>query len=154
VPLIVCPACGRRRTLPKRPKGLLVCSVCGARGARVRYPRQIRWWEPAGEYEGLGREAGRHAAFAGFKWWAEHRGFKPGYPSQKFRAMFGCWPNGEQTEEGRAPGPDLLRWIRMQANAWKKQKRKEEGALAAKLVPKPEQTSALMTPDDMETSWR
>ena len=33
--LIICPCCGRRRTLEKRKRGLLRCTNCGAQAARV-----------------------------------------------------------------------------------------------------------------------
>ena len=150
MPLIICLCCGRRRNVAKRKSGVLRCSRCGAAAARVIH--RVRHWMALDDYDGLDRDQARHNAYAYLKWWAEQKGYKPGYASVKFKELFGEWPNGESREDGQPPTPELLRWIRMQANAWKREIKKREAAKTT--APSPEVISVLLSEKDIDVSWR
>jgi hypothetical protein len=101
-----------------------------------------------GNKDGIEADKARHETFAGLKKYAEHRGYKPGWASMKFKELFGRWPNGESVEAA-APAPhELLVWIRRQNAAYAAKRRKDE-------KPKPmapEAKSDLMSAEDWDVS--
>jgi hypothetical protein len=152
MPLIICPACDRRVKVGKARRARLRCSNCGALGARVVSNRQMHRLADSEESAGLNRDAARHMTFAGLKWQAEIKGYKPGWAGMKFKAMFGVWPNGESKEEAAAPGTGLVRWMYQQGQAFKKEM-KAKGipfVPTKKKVVATEKPSIIMSDEDWE----
>jgi ribosomal protein L37E len=122
--LIICASCGRRRTLEHKPKGTLRCSVCGAGAARI--VRKIKAWMAYDDYDGAGLERAREDTMAGLVWYAHQRGYKPGWAAVKFKAIYGCWPNGESQAKPEPPQVELMRWIGRQNLRYAAEMRKQE----------------------------
>ena len=147
--LIICPCCGRRRTLEKRKRGLLRCTNCGAQAARVI--RKIKVWMETRDFDGVEGEKARHNTFGQLKEYAEMKGYKPKWADMKFRTLFGRKPNGEAVEAGQPMNSELLRWCWKQASAWAREMRKREGKMVK--PPQPEAKSEFMAAADWE-SWK
>ena len=145
--LIICCCCGRQRNVATVNKGKLRCSNCGASAARVI--RRIRVWMNTADNDGVSPETARHATYARLKYYAEEKGYKPGWVGMKFKMLFGCWPNGESVEEAQAPTEHLMKWFWKQASEYSKQMRKREFAAQPSSKP-PEKESELMRPEDWE----
>ena len=79
-----------------------------------------------GAAAGVDVELARHRTYAGLKWYAEQKGYKPGWASMKFKAIFGRWPNGEASEGAAAPSEELMRWVKRGNAAYAKEQRKRE----------------------------
>ena len=122
MPLIRCPCCGRRRNVAKRGKGRLRCSQCGAVAAQVVH--RIKAWMETDDADGLERDQARHSVMGQLKWWAKQKGFKPVWAKMKFIRLFGTEPNGETKEPPQVPTAELLRWMRLEGEAYKRAMRK------------------------------
>jgi hypothetical protein len=144
--LIICACCGRQRNVEKRKRGIYKCNNCGAKAARVIM--RIKAWMDATDTDGVDPEIARHSTMARLKYYAEMKGYKPGWAGMKFKKLFGCWPNGESIEEPQAPTTDLMRWFWKQAAEYSREMRKREGAKAKPLPPEP--MSGLMSKEDWE----
>ena len=146
MPLIICACCGRQRNVEKRKRGKLKCSNCGAAAARVII--RLRAWMDITDKDGVEASVAHHATMARLKYYADMKGYKPGWASMKFKTLFGRWPNGESIEEPQVPTTDLLKWFWKQAAEYSREMRKKE---AANIKPKePEKQSDLMSWQDYE----
>lgn len=65
------------------------------------------------------------ATFAELAGYARERGYKPGWATIKFRAIYGEWPNGESKAEPVLPGGRLMHWINLQNARFATAKRRE-----------------------------
>ena len=112
-----CPRC--YRVHDPRP----TCPHCGH-----VYPKRSGVSHVAGELVELGSGASatpdqRQAVYSQLLWIARERGYKPGYAAAKFKSRFGTFPNGLR-EVPAPPSPALLRWIRAEAIAYAKSKKR------------------------------
>ena len=121
--LVTCASCGRRRTIEKRPRGRLRCSNCGAFAVRVQ--RKLKWWMATADFDGIPEHDARTLTFARLAWYAEQKGYKPGYASAEFKAIYGCWPNGESKAVPQVVVAPLMHWINLQNAAFAAAKRRE-----------------------------
>jgi hypothetical protein len=144
--LIICACCGRQRNVEKRKRGTYKCNNCGAKAARVII--RIKHWMMVENIDGIDGKLARHATMARLKYYAEMKGYKPGWASFKFKMLFGCWPNGESVEEPQVPTTDLMKWMWKQAAEYSRLMRKKEAAALKPLVPEPK--SELMTKEDWD----
>jgi hypothetical protein len=89
---------------------------------------------------------------AGLKWLRDQKGYKQGYPSAKFRSIFGYWPPREiEDVSPEAPTTGLMRRIAVDNGHWKKLKRAEEKANPTVVEPLPmpvEGLPSFMNADD------
>ena len=121
--LIICASCGRRRTLERKPRGRLRCTVC--KSVAVRVIRRIKNWMRIDDVDGVPEHEARMATFAGLRWYAAAKGYKPGWAARKFKTIYGVWPNGESVAEPEPPAGGLAHWINQQNAAYATAKRKE-----------------------------
>jgi len=61
-------------------------------------------------------------AYSGLLWYAQYKGYKRGWAGNKFRDLFGHWPNG-LFPEPQQPDMRLMKWIRSQNIRWAHSKR-------------------------------
>ncbi len=154
--LVICFACDRQREISPVKRIKYTCSNCGAKNPRIIRRQKI--WKNWEENAGIIKIEALRRTYAGLKWLAENRKFKPKYPDAKFKSIFGYWPPDEILEvPPYAPTSNLLWWIGRSNEAWKKQKRLEEKEKAPTILLRlPEPSSALatsspyMTADDWE----
>lgn len=114
---IKCPKCFRVHE--PRPS----CPHCGH-----VYPKRSGVSHVAGELRELVGGASatpdqRQDIYSQLLWIVRERGYKPGYAAQKFKARFGTFPN-HLREVAKPPSPALLRWIRAEAIAYSRSKKK------------------------------
>ncbi len=120
--LIICLACGCQKGLTPLKRGKYRCTNCGAADPRLVRGKAEKVWMD-GEKAGVDIETARHRTYAGLKWYAENRGYKPGWAAVKFKKIFGQWPNGEAVEEAVVPQQGLYRWIKKQNASYAKERR-------------------------------
>ncbi len=159
--LIICLACGCQKELTPLKRGKYRCHNCGALEPRLLRQRKV-WMDEWGDKAGVDIETARHRTYAGLKWYAQNKGYKSGWASMKFKAIFGRWPNGEAKEEAAAPGEGLMRWIKKQNANYAKERRKNGdvysrvsarvgGGDAVDAVPVVDTQSVLMSDEDWNT---
>ena len=103
-----------------KPAGMHECPSCGFKAE----PRTAAQTE-GGELEELDRltksqkknnkdyTPEQKSAFYGeLKFYADKKGYKPGYADQKYKSRFGCWPNKYKDAQLREPGADTLNYIK------------------------------------------
>lgn len=51
--------------------------------------------------------------FGGLKWYADNKGYQPGWAANKYKARFGVWPNDPRVKYAHAFKPDneTMAWI-------------------------------------------
>ncbi len=144
--LIVCCGCDRQREISPVKRINYNCSNCGAKKPRIIFRRKI--WNNWSENTGIIKIEALRRTYAGLKWWAENKEYKPKYADAKFRSIFGNWPPDEISDvPPYSPTANLLWWIAKSNEAWKKKKRLEEKELQVEL-PVVSLPSPLMTDDD------
>jgi hypothetical protein len=147
--LILCIACGHQRGMSPIPRKEFICGKCGCRHPRLIRREKLPDMIVGGDREGIEPELAQHQAFAGLKRYAEHRGYKPGWASMKFKELFNRWPNGESREEAAPAGHELLAWIRRQNAAYARRMPRRLSAIV------PPAESELMTEEDWNSGlWR
>jgi superfamily II DNA or RNA helicase len=114
---IKCPKC--YRVHDPRPS----CPHCG-----YVYPRRSGVSHVAGELRELAGGASatpdqRQDIYSQLLWIVRERGYKPGYAAAKFKARFGTFPSNLR-EVPKPPSPALLRWIRSEAIAYARSKKR------------------------------
>jgi superfamily II DNA or RNA helicase len=62
--------------------------------------------------------------FGELKWHGAVKGYKVGWPAQKYRDRFGVWPDAHRDAAPREPGYATLAWIRSTQIAWAKRQPK------------------------------
>lgn len=153
--LLCCFCCGHQREVtPIKRKTLYFCSNCGAKQIRIiftrRHANNISW----SDRDGIDAKAARHATYGGLRRYAEHRGYKiNGWCANKFKQIFGQWPNGESTEPPQPADTNLLWWIRKQNAEYRKQKRGKELLARGPSGGGSGPASPLMNEDDWGTKW-
>jgi len=100
-----CPVCGWQPRPPRVPPKITI--IDGQLG-RLDHNR---------EFQAIRQD--RQRFFSGLLFYAEQRGYQPGWASHKFREKFGDWPNG-LSREAAPPGPEQLSWIRSRNIAYAK----------------------------------
>ena len=159
--LLVCFCCGRQREIKPLKKGIVYsCSNCGAKHIRIIRSRKYSGGVSWADSDGVSADEARHQAYAGLRRYAEHRGYQKanGWCANKFREIFGRWPNGEAMVAAAPASAGLLWWIRQQNTAFKKRMREQElrlacvgGGLPVRDATSIDNTeSALMSDDDWD----
>ena len=59
--------------------------------------------------------------FSEILWYAQQKGYKPGFAANQYREKFGVWPKGLH-EMPKPAGPETLNWIKHKAIAYAKRK--------------------------------
>jgi hypothetical protein len=149
--LIICCGCERQRKISPIKRNIYTCSNCGAKHPRI-IRRQKIWanWEDS---PGIVKIEALRRTYAGLRWLAENKKFKPKYADAKFRSIFGYWPPDEIIDvPPYVLSQNLLWWITRSNQAWKKAKRLEEQTKAPQVIlrlPASEDTlSPFMTAED------
>lgn len=52
--------------------------------------------------------------FAGLQWYAQERGYKPGWAANQYRERYGVWPNAHRDVQPAPPAPEVRSWIKSQ----------------------------------------
>ena len=154
--LVICFCCGRQREVKPIKKGArYTCSHCGAKWVKIIRSRAHAGYTSWTDKEGVDVGQARHSTYAGLRGYAERRGYKNGWISNKFKEIFGCWPNGESCEAAAPAGGGLLHWIRKGNSAYARGKREEElrlanmgGGVSVRGGDGVDVSSSLMTDDD------
>jgi len=63
------------------------------------------------DVDGVPREEAERRTLSGLLWFANARGYKPGWASVKFKALFGKWPDREKGVDAEAPVGGLMNWV-------------------------------------------
>ncbi len=71
-------------------------------------------------------QAAREAFHRQLLWFANERGYRPGWAAHKFKEKFGDWPHGTPTP--MEPTPEVRSWIRSRTIAYAKARQNERGA--------------------------
>jgi hypothetical protein len=122
--LLVCASCGRRRSPERVPRGVLRCSQCGS--IAVRRYRRLKWWLAHDDYDGISEHDAKTLTMARLKWYAEQKGYKPGWASVKYNQIYGVWPNGESKAKPETVSAPLMHWINKQNAAFARIMRRNE----------------------------
>jgi len=80
---------------------------------------------PTSDCDGLPEHDARIATMGGLKWLALAKGYKPGWPTCKYRSIYGCWPNGEAKAAPAEPRRELVWWFDQQNAKYATMKRRE-----------------------------
>jgi hypothetical protein len=85
----------------------------------------------AEDAEGIECKKARERVLASLRWYGVERGFKPGWAARKFRAIYGCWPDGTQTIEADTVSGELMLWLLRDNARYSQKRRKIEGRTKA-----------------------
>jgi hypothetical protein len=91
----------------------------------VRAIRKIRWWLPTEDFDGLDCEKARTITMSGLIWYAQIKGYRPGWAVFRFLRIYGVWPNGECLVQPEPPRGELAWWINQQNALYATAKRRE-----------------------------
>jgi DNA-directed RNA polymerase subunit RPC12/RpoP len=120
---LICISCHHHAQVEHMPKGSTpVCTACGSRVARsVRVVKQHM-------LNGGQTEAGaaRVLTYAGLVSIARERGYKVGWASMKYKAIFGEWPVSRETPEPVDPSQEVMWWVKKQSKEYAKARREAE----------------------------
>jgi superfamily II DNA or RNA helicase len=130
-----CPACH----LLKPPR-VAKCPHCGhvaeVHADPVRCERgTLREYVPDAEMADLRKQLpDKQHVFGQLWWWAQHKGYKPGYAAVKTKEIFGSFPRNREPEPETitAPVQELVNYLYMATERWKKEqysKRRKERAM-------------------------
>jgi hypothetical protein len=143
---LICIACHHHAQVEHIPKGSTpVCTACGCRIARpARVVKQHM-------LNGGQTEAGeaRVLTYAGLVSIARERGYKVGWASMKYKAIFGEWPASREIPEPANPSQEVMWWIKKQNTEYAKAKRAEEAKAEPRAVKA--EGASLMTDEDWQT---
>lgn len=99
--------------------------------------------------DGIERHDARVKTYGALLWYADSKGYKPGYVTAKFKQIYGCFPNGEKAAAvAEAPSSELLHWIRRGNAAYARRRREREKAEDPQIQLPPPAESAFMSDDD------
>ena len=93
----------------------------------MRVRRKVRWWLASSDQDGVPEHEARIRVFGWLVWYAEMMRYKSGWAGCKFKAIYGCWPNGERSA-AIEPTPmqgELAWWINQQNAAFSTARRRE-----------------------------
>lgn len=129
--LIVCFVCQRQRQVkPIKRNAVYRCGNCGRTDVLLIRRRQ-KLWENWNDRDGLTVEIAPYQVYAELKQYCENKRYKNGWVGNKFKSIFGRWPNGEASAPGCIPSPAILQWIRAGNKSFAKRKREEEASARA-----------------------
>ncbi len=124
--LIVCHVCERQRVISPIKRNNYRCSNCGTQNALIIKHGHL--WATRQEKDGKNKIEAMRDTYAGLKRIGEYKKYSSKWSLAKFRSIFGIWPPHEISEVPPSPASKaLLVWIKKSNDAWKKQKRLEEG---------------------------
>ena len=86
--------------------------------------------------------------YAGLLWVAESKGYKHGWVSHKFRAIFGKWPRPQSKVEPVVPSRELREWLGIMKARYRAQKKREEDKVVVPLPMPPEGLPSFMSEED------
>lgn len=163
-----CPSC----TYLKPPK----CAVCPNCGFTSKVASKVE--VKAGALEELkGRKPSKIArqfnkleVYGQLLWYAEHKGYNPGWAANKYKTIFDVWPRGMDGAVRRPPSAELSSWIvssniryvKGRSRAWKNGRDKDftpresqevRDARIIENVRKQFVPGTLCTDDDLEVKW-
>lgn len=119
-----CPACGHEAQRPPghfHEDGELV-ELTG----KKKSGRAEKLHVPNGCVEIMGVVMEERIFFAELLGYARSRGYREGWASNKYREKTGKWPGSTWRHDGCTPSEVVSSWIRAQAVAWGRAKRREE----------------------------
>jgi len=70
-------------------------------------------------------------AYAGLLWYAQSKGYKRGWAGNKFRDLFGKWPDGLWPQP-KEPEMGLVKWIRSQQIRWANSMRNSANTISSR----------------------
>lgn len=113
-----CPSCKLMK-----PAGMVVCSNCG-----FKVERQNKVEHKAGELVPIDGKKDKFTAeqkrafYAGLLWYADAKGYKPGWASHKYNEKFKEWPNMRDHVEPCNPETVVLNWLKSRMIAYAKRR--------------------------------
>jgi len=120
--LIICIGCQHQVNVTPVKRRRYKCNNCGC--VEVIIIRRPKIWMEIADKAGLPVEEATHLVYAGLKWEAERRGYKPKWVDMKFLRLFGRKPNGEAVEGPQPPSQHLVKWFGKERAAYAKERRK------------------------------
>lgn len=108
----ICVDCGTVSSAP-------LCPTCGAKFA-ARPVEKVEAEELIELKPKPVTMAEKREWFAGLRWIAEDRDYKPGWAAQKYRSRFGVWPRFRKDDvEPERPSREIIAFVRAETEKWK-----------------------------------